>query len=170
MCEPPWCGCKALTHSHPLAHCRALDYLFGFHLRCLASCACRRPCHRPCRRQCSAGASSAKAGCPTAGWWHEGLLHCVLAWHARPACLLPPVDHRRLKLSPTPSCSPLLWRKLPGARSAGRVQSAALRLLCDREAAIEAFQVGMGRARRGKLGGWGGGGAAVGSQPEEGYS
>ena len=36
--------------------------------------------------------------------------------------------------------SPLLWRKLPGARSAGRVQSAALRLVCEREAAIEAFQ------------------------------
>jgi DNA topoisomerase I len=35
--------------------------------------------------------------------------------------------------------SPLLWRKLPGARSAGRVQSVALRLIADREAAIEAF-------------------------------
>src|SRR6478752_785316 len=30
--------------------------------------------------------------------------------------------------------SPVLWRKLPGARSAGRVQSVALRLVCDREA------------------------------------
>jgi DNA topoisomerase-1 len=29
--------------------------------------------------------------------------------------------------------SPVLWRKLPGARSAGRVQSVALRLICDRE-------------------------------------
>lgn len=29
--------------------------------------------------------------------------------------------------------SPVLWRKLPGARSAGRVQSVALRLVCDRE-------------------------------------
>ena len=33
----------------------------------------------------------------------------------------------------------MLWRKLPGARSAGRVQSVALRLVCDREAEIEAF-------------------------------
>ncbi len=36
--------------------------------------------------------------------------------------------------------SPVLWRKLPGARSAGRVQSVALRLVCDREAEIEAFK------------------------------
>ena len=36
--------------------------------------------------------------------------------------------------------SPVLWRKLPGARSAGRVQSVALRLICDREIAIEAFR------------------------------
>ena len=36
--------------------------------------------------------------------------------------------------------SPVLWRKLPGARSAGRVQSVALRLVCDREAEIEKFQ------------------------------
>ena len=36
--------------------------------------------------------------------------------------------------------SPILWRKLPGARSAGRVQSVALRLICDREAEIEAFR------------------------------
>ena len=35
--------------------------------------------------------------------------------------------------------SPLLWRKLPGCRSAGRVQSVALRLVCGREAEIEAF-------------------------------
>ncbi|MDA4635976.1 DNA topoisomerase, partial [Escherichia coli] len=35
--------------------------------------------------------------------------------------------------------SPVLWRKLPGARSAGRVQSVALRLVADREAEIERF-------------------------------
>lgn len=35
--------------------------------------------------------------------------------------------------------SPLLWRKLPGCRSAGRVQSVALRILCDREHDIETF-------------------------------
>lgn len=35
--------------------------------------------------------------------------------------------------------SPVLWRKLPGARSAGRVQSVALRLICDRESEIERF-------------------------------
>ncbi len=36
--------------------------------------------------------------------------------------------------------SPVLWRKLPGARSAGRVQSVALRLVCDRELDIEKFR------------------------------
>ncbi|HEX3672909.1 MAG TPA: type I DNA topoisomerase [Rhizomicrobium sp.] len=35
--------------------------------------------------------------------------------------------------------SPILWRKLPGARSAGRVQSVALRLIVEREAEIDAF-------------------------------
>ncbi|NNL89065.1 MAG: DNA topoisomerase I, partial [Marinicaulis sp.] len=35
--------------------------------------------------------------------------------------------------------SPVLWRKLPGARSAGRVQSVALRLICERELEIETF-------------------------------
>ncbi len=35
--------------------------------------------------------------------------------------------------------SPILWRKLPGAKSAGRVQSVALRLICDRETEIDAF-------------------------------
>jgi len=36
--------------------------------------------------------------------------------------------------------SPVLWRKLPGARSAGRVQSVALRLICVREIEIEQFK------------------------------
>jgi DNA topoisomerase-1 len=36
--------------------------------------------------------------------------------------------------------SPVLWRKLPGAKSAGRVQSVALRLVCEREHEIEIFK------------------------------
>ena len=36
--------------------------------------------------------------------------------------------------------SPILWRKLPGAKSAGRVQSVALRLICEREDEIAAFK------------------------------
>ena len=36
--------------------------------------------------------------------------------------------------------SPVLWRKLPGSRSAGRVQSVALRLICERETEIEKFK------------------------------
>ncbi|HEX8668803.1 MAG TPA: type I DNA topoisomerase [Allosphingosinicella sp.] len=36
--------------------------------------------------------------------------------------------------------SPVLWRKLPGAKSAGRVQSVALRLIVDREREIELFR------------------------------
>ncbi len=36
--------------------------------------------------------------------------------------------------------SPVLWRKLPGARSAGRVQSVALRLVVEREMEIESFK------------------------------
>ncbi len=38
------------------------------------------------------------------------------------------------------SLSPVLWRKLPGSRSAGRVQSVTLRLVCDRESEIERFR------------------------------
>ena len=36
--------------------------------------------------------------------------------------------------------SPVLWRKLPGAKSAGRVQSVTLRMIVDREREIEAFR------------------------------
>ena len=36
--------------------------------------------------------------------------------------------------------SPVLWRRLPGAKSAGRVQSVALRLIVDREIEIERFR------------------------------
>jgi DNA topoisomerase-1 len=36
--------------------------------------------------------------------------------------------------------SPVLWRKLPGSRSAGRVQSVALRLICEREDEIQVFR------------------------------
>src|SRR5437773_821009 len=36
--------------------------------------------------------------------------------------------------------SPILWRKLPGAKSAGRVQSVALRIIVDREREIELFR------------------------------
>ena len=36
--------------------------------------------------------------------------------------------------------SPVLWRKLPGSKSAGRVQSVALRLICEREIEIEKFK------------------------------
>ena len=36
-------------------------------------------------------------------------------------------------------CLPVLWRKLPGARSAGRVQSVTLRIICERELEIEKF-------------------------------
>jgi len=38
------------------------------------------------------------------------------------------------------SLSPVLWRKLPGSKSAGRVQSVALRLICERESEIEVFR------------------------------
>jgi DNA topoisomerase-1 len=36
--------------------------------------------------------------------------------------------------------SPILWRKLPGCKSAGRVQSVALRMICEREDEIERFK------------------------------
>ena len=39
------------------------------------------------------------------------------------------------------SISPILWRKLPGSKSAGRVQSVALKLICEREIEIEKFNI-----------------------------
>ena len=54
--------------------------------------------------------------------------------------------------------SPVLWRKLPGSKSAGRVQSVALRMICDRELEIEKFKaeeywtVGADMATAGKEG------------------
>jgi DNA topoisomerase-1 len=47
--------------------------------------------------------------------------------------------HRALDYLVGFTLSPVLWRKLPGARSAGRVQSVALRLVCERESEIERF-------------------------------
>ena len=47
---------------------------------------------------------------------------------------------RRIILLVGYNLSPVLWRKLPGSRSAGRVQSVALRIVCERELEIEKFR------------------------------
>jgi hypothetical protein len=57
-----------------------------------------------------------------------------------PAGDLPQLARRALDYLVGFKLSPVLWRKLPGAKSAGRVQSVALRLVCDRELDIEKFK------------------------------
>ena len=68
---------------------------------------------------------------------------CSRRWPIRAQIDAPLVDaylaRRALDYLVGFTLSPVLWRKLPGARSAGRVQSVALRLVCDREAEIERF-------------------------------
>ena len=71
--------------------------------------------------------------------------HAVLEAMAHPRDIdIPLVDaylaRRALDYLVGFTLSPVLWRKLPGARSAGRVQSVALRLVCDRESEIERFK------------------------------
>lgn len=70
--------------------------------------------------------------------------HAVLEAMAHPRDIdIPLVDaylaRRALDYLVGFTLSPVLWRKLPGARSAGRVQSVALRLVCERESEIEKF-------------------------------
>ena len=66
-----------------------------------------------------------------------------MPWPTRATSIPPLVDaylaRRALDYLVGFTLSPVLWRKLPGARSAGRVQSVALRFVCDREAEIERF-------------------------------
>ena len=72
---------------------------------------------------------------------------CRAACDGQPPCARPAAD-RGLSRPPRTGLSwwgspspPCCGRKLPGSRSAGRVQSVALRLVCEREAEIEAFRV-----------------------------
>ena len=76
--------------------------------------------------------------------FHEVTPHAVRTALARPRALdMDLVEawraRRALDYLVGYGLSPVLWRKLPGCRSAGRVQSVALRLVCEREAEIEAF-------------------------------
>ena len=64
--------------------------------------------------------------------------------------------------------SPVLWRKLPGAKSAGRVQSVALRLIVEREREIEAHIAREYWTHRGRDGGAGWHGLPGAAEPVEG--
>ncbi len=77
--------------------------------------------------------------------FHEITKHAVLEAIAHPRDLDKPLidaylARRALDYLVGFTLSPVLWRKLPGARSAGRVQSVALRLICERESEIEIFK------------------------------
>jgi DNA topoisomerase-1 len=76
--------------------------------------------------------------------FHEVTKQAVLEAMARPRDLHPDLidayqARRALDYLVGFTLSPVLWRKLPGAKSAGRVQSVALRLVCEREDEIERF-------------------------------
>ena len=83
-----------------------------------------KPVHRAVFHEVTEGAVRAALARP-----RDIDMDLVRAWQAR----------RALDYLVGYGLSPLLWRKLPGCRSAGRVQSVALRLVCEREAEIEAF-------------------------------
>lgn len=77
--------------------------------------------------------------------FHEITKHAVLEAMAHPRDLDKPLidaylARRALDYLVGFTLSPVLWRKLPGSRSAGRVQSVALRLICERESEIEIFR------------------------------
>ena len=76
--------------------------------------------------------------------FHEVTKQAVLEAMAHPRDLHPDLidayqARRALDYLVGFTLSPVLWRKLPGAKSAGRVQSVALRLVCEREDEIERF-------------------------------
>ena len=74
---------------------------------------------------------------------HQGRRHRgdeAPARHRRCRWSTPISPAARSTISSASRLSPVLWRKLPGSRSAGRVQSVALRLVCDREIEIERFK------------------------------